>query len=99
MRPVPDVRGNASGNGQPAGAGKFGSARWAAAGAPAGTPVTVVAARAGTVTSPASSDAATTTPSFRMGNAFAVGALDSCLSGRRGTGTGRASRSRGRDRR
>src|SRR4051794_18919930 len=58
-RPVPDVRGNASRNGQPAGAGNDGSLRWAATGTPLGRPGAAarvaapaaepeVAARAGT---------------------------------------------------
>jgi len=37
-REVPDVRGKASGNGHPVGAGSSGSARKAAGGAPEGTP-------------------------------------------------------------
>src|SRR3954468_4269601 len=39
-RPVPMVGGNASGKGQPAGAGRVGSVTCAAGGAPAGRPVT-----------------------------------------------------------
>src|SRR5437762_9061940 len=38
-RPKPIVRGNASGNGQPAGAGSAGSGRSAAAGTPSGRPL------------------------------------------------------------
>src|SRR5688500_14027551 len=50
VRPVPEVRGKSSPNGQPAGAGSVGATRVAAAGTPAGSPDTGPVACTGAVT-------------------------------------------------